>query len=34
MALTTTQKTEAYQLFIVAFGAAPGVEYMNQLDDA
>ena len=34
MALTTTQKTEAYQFFIVAFGAAPGVEYMNQLDDA
>ena len=34
MALTTTQKTEAYQFFIVAFGAAPGVEYMSQLDDA
>lgn len=34
MALTLTQKTEAYQFFIVAFGAAPGVEYMNQLNDA
>ena len=34
MALTTTQKTEAYQFFIVAFGAATGVEYMNQLNDA
>ena len=34
MALTTTQKTEAYQFFIVAFGAPTGVEYMNQLNDA
>ncbi|MGE4369455.1 MAG: beta strand repeat-containing protein [Burkholderiaceae bacterium] len=34
MALTPTQTTEAYQFFIVAFGAAPGVEYMNQLSDA
>lgn len=34
MALTQTQKTDAYQFFIIAFGAAPGVEYMNQLNDA
>ena len=34
MALTTTQKTEAYQFFIVAFDAVTGVEYMNQLNDA
>lgn len=32
--MTDTQKTEAYQFFIVAFGAVTGVEYMNQLDDA
>lgn len=34
MALTSTQSKDAYQFFIVAFGAAPGVEYLNQLDDA
>lgn len=34
MAMTQTQKTDAYQFFIVAFGAVTGVEYMNQLDDA
>lgn len=34
MALTSIQKQEAYQFFIVAFGAPTGVEYMNQLDDA
>lgn len=34
MAMTQTQKTEAYQFFIIAFGAATGVEYMNQLNDA
>lgn len=34
MALTTTQKTEAYQFFIVAFDAVTGVEYMSQLNDA
>lgn len=34
MALTQTQKTDAYQFFAIAFGAAPGVEYMNQLNDA
>lgn len=34
MAMTQTQKTEAYQFFIIAFGSATGVEYMNQLNDA
>lgn len=34
MAMNKDQKTEAYQFFIVAFGAVTGVEYMNQLDDA
>ncbi|WP_313074038.1 hypothetical protein [Melaminivora sp.] len=34
MAMTQEQKNDAYKFFIVAFGAAPGVEYMNQLDDA
>ena len=34
MAMTTAQQTDMYQFFIVAFGAAPGVEYMNQLDQA
>lgn len=34
MAMTPEQKNDAYKFFIVAFGAAPGVEYMNQLDDA
>lgn len=34
MAMTETQKTDAYQFFVVAFGAVTGVEYMNQLDAA
>ncbi|MCA0326917.1 MAG: hypothetical protein LCH89_15140 [Proteobacteria bacterium] len=34
MAMTDAQKKDAYQFFIVAFGAAPGVTYMNQLNDA
>lgn len=34
MALTSIQKQEAYQFFIIAFGAPTGVEYMNQLNDA
>jgi len=31
MALTTTQQTDAYRFFAIAFGAAPGVEFMNQI---
>lgn len=34
MAMTNQQQTEAYQFFAIAFGATPGVEYMNQLDEA
>jgi hypothetical protein len=34
MAMTDAQNKDAYQFFIVAFGAAPGVTYMNQLNDA
>ena len=34
MALTATQKTQMYQFFTLACGAAPGVTYMNQLDAA
>lgn len=34
MAMTTQQRTDAYQFFIIAFGAAPGVEYLTQLDEA
>jgi hypothetical protein len=34
MAMTDAQKKDAYQFFIVAFGAAPGVTYMSQLNDA
>lgn len=34
MALSTQQQNEAYQFFAIAFGATPGVEYMNQLDEA
>lgn len=34
MAMTNQQQTEAYQFFIIAFGAAPGVEYMGQIDEA
>lgn len=32
--MTNQQQTEAYQFFAIAFGATPGVEYMNQLDEA
>jgi len=31
MALTDTTKTELYRFFAIAFDAAPGVTYMNQL---
>lgn len=31
MPLTTTQQTEAYRFFAIAFNAAPGVEFMNQI---
>ena len=34
MAMTNQQQTEAYQFFVIAFGAAPGVEYMTQISDA
>ena len=34
MALTAAESKELYQFFAVAFNAAPGVEYMNQLYDA
>jgi len=34
MALNATQKTQMYQFFSLAFGAAPGVTYMDQLDAA
>lgn len=34
MAMTNQQQTEAYQFFAIAFGAAPGVEYMTQISDA
>lgn len=34
MAMTGPQKTDAYQFFVIAFNAIPGVEYMNQLNDA
>lgn len=32
--MTNQQQTEAYQFFVIAFGAAPGVEYMTQISDA
>ncbi|NBV88838.1 MAG: hypothetical protein EBR88_04905, partial [Betaproteobacteria bacterium] len=32
--MTTAQQTDAYRFFVIAFGAAPGVTYMNQLADA
>jgi hypothetical protein len=32
--MTLQQQTDAYQFFIVAFGAAPGTVYMDQLNDA
>lgn len=34
MAMTNQQQTEAYQFFVIAFGAAPGVEYMTQISEA
>jgi len=34
MALTATQSKSMYQFFALAFNAAPGVTYMNQLDAA
>lgn len=34
MAMTTAQQTDAYRFFSIAFDAAPGVTYMNQLADA
>ncbi len=34
MALTAAQQTDAYRFFSIAFDAAPGVEYMNQIADA
>jgi Ca2+-binding RTX toxin-like protein len=32
--MTAQQQTDAYQFFIVAFGAAPGTVYMDQLNEA
>lgn len=32
--MTNQQQTEAYQFFVIAFGAAPGVEYMTQISEA
>ena len=34
MALTAAQKTDLYRFFVLAFDAAPGVTFMNQLDTA
>ncbi len=34
MSMTTAQQLEAYRFFSIAFNAAPGVEYMNQIADA
>ena len=34
MAMTPTQKTDMYRFFAIAFDAAPGVTYMDQLDIA
>jgi hypothetical protein len=34
MALTAATKTELYRFFTIAFNAAPGVTYMNQLAEA
>jgi len=34
MALTQATKTELYRFFVIAFDAAPGVEYMSQLAEA
>jgi nitrogen fixation protein len=32
--MTTQQQADAYRFFAIAFGAAPGVTYMNQIADA
>ena len=34
MALTAATKTDLYRFFAIAFNAAPGVTYMNQLAEA
>lgn len=34
MPMTTAQQTDAYRFFAIAFSAAPGVEYMNQIASA
>ena len=34
MALTQATKTELYRFFVIAFDAAPGVEYMSQMTEA
>ncbi len=34
MAMTVQQTKDAYQFFAIAFGAAPGVTFMSQLNDA
>lgn len=34
MAMTLTQKTDMYRFFAIAFDAAPGIVYMDQLDAA
>lgn len=34
MAMTAAQQTDAYRFFAIAFGAAPGVTYMNQIAEA
>lgn len=34
MAMTSAQKTDMYRFFAIAFDAAPGVTYMDQLDSA
>lgn len=34
MALTSEQRADTYRFFSIAFGAAPGVEYLQQMDTA
>ena len=34
MSIPTPQKLELYRFFAVAYNAAPGVEYLNQVDTA
>ena len=34
MAMTLAQKTDMYRFFAIAFNAAPGITYMDQLDTA